>query len=745
MFTLDKLFSHAATLSLLYVFAGSAVAQQHVDQQGVPHRKQQDDPPLPPPAQPPISPVPLGGPVMGVQSVQVNVDAQGNNVFGDAANEPSMAIDPTDPDRIVIGWRQFDNVASNFRQAGRGYSTDAGASWTFPGVLTPGTFRSDPVLSANSEGAIYYYSLGNPNTFACDMFISADAGVTWTDPIPAFGGDKAWMTIDRTGGIGDGNIYVAWSTITGSDTFTRSTDGGLTYMEPIELPGTPVFGTIDVGPDGAVYVAGINNPSFNNSNFRLTQSTDAQNPALAPTFSPAVSVAMGGALRGGAGPNPGGLLGQVWVAVDRSGGPTDGNVYLLSSVNPPGPDPLDVMFVRSTDGGASFSAPLRVNDDLSGTNAWQWFGTMSVAPNGRIDAVWNDTRSDPAGAFSETRYSYSTDTGVTWAPSIPLTPSWNSLIGWPNQSKIGDYYHMISDEQGASLAFAATFNGEQDVYFRRILPGDCNANGVADAAEIAMGVSPDCNANGVPDACDLDCNGNAIPDACDIAGGTAADINGNGIPDSCEVFIVAADPPKDNPYLPGQQPFRDVLDTGPTSMLTRGIGGAGTPPAGSVNYSPIRVTFSGPILPAPAPVNVRLSCTYTSLGPSGMTECPTVTNIVSVGANTFEFHLTSPIPPGGCTTLTVHATQRVERLRYEFMPGDVTMDGTANTQDLLALVQAMRNGVANLPANLPRYNINRSTGPGEPVNTQDLLRLVQLLNGINTTQVWNGAALVPCP
>jgi hypothetical protein len=211
------------------------------------------------------------------------------------------------------------------------------------------------------------------------------------------------------------------------------------------------------------------------------------------------------------------------------------------------------------------------------------------------------------------------------------------------------------------------------------------------------------------------------------------------------VNISSANPPLVNPYLLGQQPFRDVLDTGPTSMLTRGIGGAGTPPAGSVNYSPIRVTFSGPILPAPAPVNVRLSCTYTSLGPSGMTECPTVTNIVSVGANTFEFHLTSPIPPGGCTTLTLHATQRVERLRYEFMPGDVTMDGTANTQDLLALVQAMRNGVANLPANLPRYNINRSTGPGEPVNTQDLLRLVQLLNGINTTQVWNGAALVPCP
>ncbi|UCC29970.1 MAG: hypothetical protein JSU86_17440, partial [Phycisphaerales bacterium] len=41
-------------------------------------------------------------------SIQVNVDSYGNNIVGDAANEPSIAIDPTDPDKIVIGWRQFD-------------------------------------------------------------------------------------------------------------------------------------------------------------------------------------------------------------------------------------------------------------------------------------------------------------------------------------------------------------------------------------------------------------------------------------------------------------------------------------------------------------------------------------------------------------------------------------------------------------------------------------------------------------
>ncbi|MEM9409959.1 MAG: hypothetical protein AAGA30_02530, partial [Planctomycetota bacterium] len=52
------------------------------------------------------------------QSVQVNIDPSGNNIVGDAANEPSIALNPLDNDNMVIGWRQFDSINSNFRQAG---------------------------------------------------------------------------------------------------------------------------------------------------------------------------------------------------------------------------------------------------------------------------------------------------------------------------------------------------------------------------------------------------------------------------------------------------------------------------------------------------------------------------------------------------------------------------------------------------------------------------------------------------
>jgi hypothetical protein len=46
--------------------------------------------------------------------------------------------------------------------------------------------------------------------------------------------------------------------------------------------------------------------------------------------------------------------------------------------------------------------------------------------------------------------------------------------------------------------------------------------------------------------------------------------------------------------------------------------------------------------------------------------------------------------------------------------------------------------------NLARYNIDGSSG-ASPVNTTDLLRLVQLLNGAQATQVFNGATVAACP
>ncbi|HUU82251.1 MAG TPA: sialidase family protein, partial [Phycisphaerae bacterium] len=477
----------------------------------------------------------------GFQHVQVNVDDDGNDILYDAANEPSIAVDPNDPSRIAIGWRQFNNIASNFRQAGVGYSQDGGHTWTFPGVLQPGEFSSDPVVASDADGTFYYYALQpnrGPGQWACYLYKSSDDGATWPINRYAFGGDKSWFTIDRTDLPSRGHIYAAWSlfgSCCGLNTFNRSTDGGLTFDTPITVPQNPRWGTLVVGPNGEVYVVG----GASNGGFVVARSTNAQDPGQTPTFDQISTVNLAGNFAFGGGPNPDGLLGQVTIDCCYAPGPDFGNLYVLASVDPPGPDPLDVHFTRSTDGGLTWTNLTRINDDPTNNGAWQWFGTMSVAPNGRIDVVWNDTRNDPAANTSELYYCSSQDGGLTWSENVPISPPFNHFLGYPNQNKLGDYYDMISDNLGAHLAWAATFTGGQDVYYVRIGVNDCNGNGIHDADDIAdcdgSAWCSDCTSNGIPDGCEPDCDSNGVADSCDIADGTAQDCNTNAIPDSCDI------------------------------------------------------------------------------------------------------------------------------------------------------------------------------------------------------------------
>ena len=406
-------------------------------------------------------------------TVQVNVDENGDNIEGDAANEPSIAIDPVNPDRMVIGWRQFDNVNSNFRQAGYGYTVDGGDSWTFPSVIEPGIFRSDPVLGSDAQGNFYYNSLtyDGGNNYWCDVYRIEDGGNEWDDGVYAQGGDKQWMIIDQTEGKGAGNIYAYWTvdySICGYYNFTRSVNGGNSYEDCVYVTDEPHWGTLDYNDDGDLYVCGAQ--GWWGGGFVVAKSTYAKDSTFSVFWDFATSVNLGGYSTSGAPINPQGLVGQAWVAVDRSGGETNGNVYLLCSVETYSGDPADVMFTRSEDGGLTWSSPIRVNKDNSSNN-YQWFGTMSVAPNGRIDVVWLDTRGASFGSYnSALYYSYSIDGGYTWSEDEQLSDEFDPKIGYPNQDKMGDYFHMISTEDHAHLAWANTLNGEEDVYYGRITP-----------------------------------------------------------------------------------------------------------------------------------------------------------------------------------------------------------------------------------------------------------------------------------
>ena len=233
------------------------------------------------------------------------------------------------------------------------------------------------------------------------------------------------------------------------------------------------------------FIGGVN---LDTNQIWLDRSLNAKNAAVIPTFDRSTAINLGGQIASGEPINPVGLVGQIYVAADRSGTNTNNNVYMLASVQPTGfTTGSDVMFVRSTDRGVTFSAPRRVNDDPVNHAKWHWFGTMSVAPNGRIDAVWLDTRYAADNTISQLFYSYSTNAGVNWAPNVAVSASFNPLVGYPNQNKMGDYISMVSDNTGADVAYCATFNGEQDIYYLRVAPPTSRLLNISTRAQVLTG------------------------------------------------------------------------------------------------------------------------------------------------------------------------------------------------------------------------------------------------------------------
>ena len=443
-------------------------------------------------------------------SYQVNVDANGNNIVSDAANEPSICVDRNNPNSMSIGWRQFDSVASNFREAGFAYTTNGGTRWIAPGVLQNNVFRSDPVLESDTTGRFFYLSL--LQNFFDDLWRSINGGQSWTMVAPADGGDKQWFTIDNTNSSGHGFQYQCWSNEADGNNFSgrqfsRSTNDGLTWMDPINIPNTPRWGTLDVDSNGNLFIGGVN---LDTGQIWCVRSTNAKNGAVVPTFDQSTAVNLGGEIVFGEPINPVGLVGQVFLAVDRSGASTNNNVYMLASVQPTGfATGSDVMFVRSTDGGRTFSAPRRINDDPINQAKWHWFGALSVAPNGRIDVVWYDSRNAANNTTSQLFYSYSVDGGNTWSANVALSNPFDPFIGYPNQGKIGDYITVVSDDTSPNIAYAATFNGEEDIYYVRpsaalagehVMIGGFIVQGSGTKRVIIRAIGPELTQYGIPDA-----------------------------------------------------------------------------------------------------------------------------------------------------------------------------------------------------------------------------------------------------
>ncbi len=140
-------------------------------------------------------------------------------------------------------------------------------------------------------------------------------------------------------------------------------------------------------------------------------------------------------------------------------------------------------------------------------------------------------------------------------------------------------------------------------------------------------------------------------------------------------------------------------------------------------------------------VKLTFDCALKTLGPDdfsvsqegGEGPAPTVADAAEVDAQTVMVTLSAPIEPGAWTSI-VHDASGTQT-RIGFLPGDVNGDGTSGLLDTFTLIDFL-NGAAN-PLPVWSTDIDRS---GE-ANARDILREIDLLNGAEGFEVWNGRSL----
>ena len=177
------------------------------------------------------------------------------------------------------------------------------------------------------------------------------------------------------------------------------------------------------------------------------------------------------------------------------------------------------------------------------------FGTVASP----VPASWNQVLLESRGSLVERtrdifRYNADTTGGNSGSPVIDLstglaiavhTNAGCESLGGNQGTRIDNpaLRAALADPQGVCRFRDCDADGIND--FEQLALGlatDCNGDGILDRCQIDTGELDDCDGNGVPDLCEwVDCDGNGVLDACDLLAGDASDCNGNGWLDRCDL------------------------------------------------------------------------------------------------------------------------------------------------------------------------------------------------------------------
>lgn len=348
-------------------------------------------------------------------------------------------------------------VGGTFGQ-GAYITTNGGTNWFGTDIIPSFTFpTSDPGPTIDRNGVIIMTTLNISGTPRMYSSYSTNNGTTWSAALmmsSQFADKNFAGTDDIPSSPYYGRSYCVWSNFAQARppiVFTYTTNGGQSWAGVTQINNPPAVHysqgcDIIVGPNGNVYVCwaapltgspftedyvGFARSTNGGSSWTVTENAYDMNGIRSNSFN-------GWGVR---------VNGFTRIGVDKSGGSRNGWIYIVTAeVNlPPAGNDADVILHRSTDGGNTWSAGIRVNQDPANNGKVQFFPAIRVDEGGGINVVYYDNRNyPPVGDSCETFMSRSTDGGNTWTDIIV------SDHRWFDGSKLssGIYFYRIEMTDG---------------------------------------------------------------------------------------------------------------------------------------------------------------------------------------------------------------------------------------------------------------------------------------------------------
>jgi Bacterial pre-peptidase C-terminal domain len=369
-------------------------------------------------------------------------------------SESDIRINYWNPSKIIAG---SNNIGGSGMQ-GMYYSADGGVTWGQTNLPLAGTdsFHSDPTVDWSSDGTAWSTTMGiNGSVLKVQSYRSTNGGATWVFDGTVSGTqtntDKQMQWIDHSASSPYANQnYVIWHN--GAPCYmNRRTSAG--WQTPIKVSLTETTGTAigadvktnssgdvfgawpDTGSRGIYIVKSTNGGASYSTPTRIVTTYDSYDIGV-PSF------------------NNRRILIYVSVGAYRNG--TTNNVYALwadlsgdtgctTASNEPGSNVSStcktrVWFSRSTDGGTTWSARVKINNQSGLNDQFNPFLAVDET-NGNIGAIYYDTVDDAGRKKVNIYYQLSTNGGASWEPAVKVTTAMTdeTIAGADSGNQFGDY------------------------------------------------------------------------------------------------------------------------------------------------------------------------------------------------------------------------------------------------------------------------------------------------------------------